>query len=85
MNSKLAIDVLAKDYEKLMRQLAAERKVLTTDALPKIAKARVTLGVPITQCPCDRKDPNRGCISDKCYKEIQDDGKCKCGAFKRRG
>lgn len=82
MNSKLAIEVLTNDYEILMRQLAAERGVLTTDNLPKIAKARVTLGCPITQCPCDRKDPNRGCISDKCYKEIQELGRCKCGAFK---
>lgn len=85
MSSKLAIEVLANDYEKLMRQLAAERGVLTTDNLPKIARARVTLGVPISQCPCDRKDKERGCISDKCYKEIQDEGRCKCGAFKRRG
>ena len=82
MNSKLATEVLVNDYEKLMRQLASERGVLTTDNLPKIARARVTLGCPITQCPCDRKDPNRGCISDKCYKEIQELGRCKCGAFK---
>lgn len=73
---------LSKTYEQLMRQLASERGVLTTDNLSKIAKARVTLGCPITQCPCDRKDPNRGCISDKCYKEIQELGRCKCGAFK---
>lgn len=83
MSSKLAIEVLANDYEKLMRQLAAERKVLTTDNLPKIARARVTLGVPITQCPCDRKDLNRGCISDKCYKEIQDEGYCHCRAYRK--
>ena len=82
-NPDIALEVLANDYILLMKTLAAERGVVPTVNLPKIAKARVTLGCPITQCPCDKKDPNRGCISDKCYKEIQDEGYCHCRAYRK--
>ena len=59
--------------------------------IEKIAKVRIKLGIPLSQCPCAsvscanlagaRKDPFRGCISLKCHKEIAETGKCHCGVF----
>lgn len=53
------------------------------DNLLKVAKIRSRLNIPISVCPCDSKDPNRGCIGVTCAKEIICNGKCLCGCFRR--
>lgn len=72
----------------LIQQLKDKAKKADLDYDPsiieKIAKVRIKLGIPLSQCPCDRKDPFRGCISLKCLKEIAETGKCHCGVFIRR-
>lgn len=64
-----------------MLKLAEKYNVKPTENLPKIANARVRMGLPITVCPCSAKDTDRGCISPKCLKEIQEDGICHCHCF----
>lgn len=53
------------------------------DQLARVAKLRAKLNIPLSVCPCDSKDPNRGCIGSTCLREIIDKGKCLCGCFKR--
>lgn len=53
------------------------------DAILKVAKIRSRLNIPTSVCPCDSKDPNRGCIGATCAKEIVCNGKCLCGCFRR--
>lgn len=53
------------------------------DLLKRISKTRLRLGMSNKVCPCDPKNPNRGCIGSKCREEILKYGKCKCGLVKR--
>lgn len=53
------------------------------NAVLKVAKIRSRLNMPISVCPCDSKDPNRGCVGATCAKEIMCKGKCLCGCFRR--
>lgn len=68
----------------MVAKAVVRKDVAPTEALAKIAKARVRLGLDITVCPCG-KDKDRGCISAKCYREIQENGICHCGCFKKIG
>ncbi len=69
--------------EEQMRELAKTSGFECTEFLPKIARARERMGLDISVCPCAAKDPERGCISPKCAKEIIESGVCHCNAFKR--
>lgn len=71
--------------EQEMRKLAEENGVEPTEHLPKIAKARKFMGLTINVCPCAADDKERGCISAKCLREIKENGRCHCNAFKRKG
>lgn len=73
------------EMELKMLDLAEEFEVEPTENLPKIAKVRVKLGLPITVCPCAKNDTDRGCISAKCFTEIVENGTCHCRAFKKKG
>ena len=64
-----------------IRKIAKQYKVDLTDHAYKIAKARVLTNCPLNLCICDRNDPDRGCISEKCMKEIQEKGQCHCKCF----
>ena len=67
-----------------MLQRAEENGVKPSEHLSKIAKARVRMHMDITVCPCHPDDPDRGCISAKCLREIQETGMCCCTAYKRK-
>lgn len=68
-----------------MLKAAAEAGVEPTKNTEKIARARVKMGIPITVCPCASKDTDRGCISEKCFKQIKEEGTCCCRAFAMKG
>lgn len=63
---------------------AALAGVDPTENLDKIAKARVRMHMDISVCPCHSKDTDRGCISSKCLREINEEGICHCTAFKKK-
>ena len=66
-----------------IKRIAEERGVALTDNAEKIAKVRERLGIPMTECPCARDDVDRGCISAKCYREIQEQGECHCRCYRK--
>lgn len=70
--------------EQRMRELAQNKGVECTETLPKIVKARLRFKIGIETCPCAKEDPDRGCISDKCYSEIINDGICHCRCYRRK-
>ena len=67
-----------------MMRAAKEAGVELTENTEKIARARVRMGLPITVCPCASSDTDRGCISPKCLKEINEANICHCSAFRRK-
>lgn len=66
-----------------MLHRAAKAGVVANENVPKIAKARIRFGLDITQCPCAKEDTDRGCISAKCLREIEETGSCHCNCFER--
>lgn len=54
----------------------------------KIANAKYLLfaskGLDFFKCPCDSENPERSCISKKCMEEINKNGICHCGCFKKK-
>lgn len=73
----------AKVMAQLMLAQAQAKKVMPTEYLPNVAKARITLKMSIDRCPCAKDDKERGCISAKCFNEILTKGVCHCNAFKK--
>ena len=69
--------------EEQMRELAKLHNVEPTENLPKIAKARGIMIIGIEVCPCSPEDKERGCISDKCLKEIMENGICHCRCYRK--
>ena len=67
-----------------MLKRAEENDVRPSEYLCRIAKARVRMHKDITVCPCAPNDTDRGCISAKCLREIQETGTCHCNAFLRK-
>lgn len=67
-----------------MRIRAEEAGVDPTEFLERIAKARIRMHLDITVCPCAAQDPDRGCISAKCLREIEETGSCHCCCFRRK-
>ena len=49
----------------------------------RIIKLREKLGMPMSKCPCDPFDENRGCMGSTCRQELIDKGICLCGCFYR--
>lgn len=78
---ELCVDKMYSDITKIARKNGVE---LTENAM-KIVRARVLINCPLNFCICDRNDPERGCISEKCMKEIQEKGQCHCKAFRKKG
>lgn len=70
-------------YREMVKR-AKEAEVDLTKVTRKIAAARVRFGLDILTCPCAKDDKDRGCISAKCMREIQETGLCHCTAFKRK-
>lgn len=69
--------------EEEMRRLALEKGVECTENLPKIVRARGIMKIGIDVCPCSAEDTDRGCISEKCLKEIMENGICHCRCYRR--
>lgn len=67
-----------------MLNKADEAGVEPTENLAKIAKARIRMHRDITVCPCAPDDTDRGCISAKCLREINEKGLCHCSCYKRK-
>lgn len=67
-----------------IRRIAKENNVDLTESAYKVAKARAYIKCPLTVCICDQNDKERGCISQKCMKEIIENGVCHCNVFCKR-
>lgn len=67
-----------------MQVRAEEAGVDTTEFTERIAKARIRMHLDITVCPCAAQDPDRGCISAKCLREIKETGTCHCCCYRRK-
>lgn len=67
-----------------MKRIAEKYNVELTENAKKVARARVLTNCPLNLCICDRNDPERGCISEKCMKEIKEKGICHCRAFHKK-
>ena len=65
-------------------KIARKNDVELTENARKIARARVLTNCPLNLCICDRDDPERGCISAKCMKEIQESSICHCKCFRKK-
>lgn len=70
--------------EEQMRELAKIHGVEPTENLPKIVRARSIMKIDIEICPCAADDKERGCISEKCLKEIKENGICHCKCYRRK-
>lgn len=51
-----------------------------TENFDKIVKAKERFGIGLG-CPCDRNS-DRACISERCAREIMENGHCHCNAFR---
>lgn len=49
----------------------------------KIAAMREKLDIPLSKCPCDPMNTERGCIGKQCMKELIEQGDCHCHCFVR--
>lgn len=67
-----------------MQIRAEEAGVEPTEFLERIAKARIRMHLDITVCPCAAQDTDRGCISAKCLREIEETGVCHCNCYRRK-
>lgn len=78
----------AEEIKKIMLKIAEEKGVVPTPTLDKIANFRASRNIPVSVCPCsssEEEKKKRGCISDMCFREIQQNGICKCGCYTRQG
>lgn len=68
-----------------IRQTAEKNNLDLTDNLDKIAKAKcIFFGTKLwMKCPCD-PDSDRACISKHCKQDIENNGICHCGLYKKR-
>lgn len=67
-------------YDELSK-IALENGYNLTDNAKKISEFRVKAKIPMEICPCDKKNPGRGCIGPVCRKEIEEKGVCTCKCF----
>lgn len=55
-----------------------------TENFNKIVKAKERFGIGL-QCPCDKDNPDRFCISYQCATDILKDGRCHCRCYRLKG
>lgn len=78
---------MAEDHSKeileLIKKKAAEKGFDLSPNAEKIARAKNMLfGLKDWQrCPCDAKNAERFCISDRCTAETKKDGHCHCNCY----
>ena len=75
----------AEEIKKIMLKIAEEKGVVPSATMDKIANFRASRNIPVSVCPCAKDDKQRGCISNKCFSEIMEEGTCHCRAFIRQG
>ena len=63
-----------------MQDVAEHNNISLSITADKIALAKTRL-LNAGRCPCDADNPERRCISKLCLSDIENDGKCHCGAF----
>lgn len=73
----------ADDILNELKLIAEENGYELTENAEKIAKFRARTGLDLGKCVCDPKNPYKGCISNLCRKEIEEDGVCGCRCFRR--
>lgn len=75
------------DEEKIieyMKKIAKIKGVICSETFTNIAKAKANLlKENWVHCPCDADNPGRFCISTQCQADIDHDGTCHCGAYKK--
>lgn len=66
------IETLTAMFAQQMTTAAMKANVkIDEKVLPKIAKARVTMGVDMSRCPCASTElTGRGCVGKVCMKEM---------------
>lgn len=75
-------DVRKWSTQKCMEYLADDYGYDKTEYFDKIVAARVRMKLDWDHCPCGGE--GRGCISDLCKQEIEQDGHCHCNCFKKK-
>lgn len=73
----------ADEVLKEMRTIAEENGYELTENAEKIAKFRAKRGLDLGRCVCDPKNPYKGCISNLCRKEIEEEKICHCHCFRK--
>ena len=79
-SNELKIEAMYND----IYRTAETYNVDVTENVRKIARARVLTNCPLNLCICDRNDPERGCISPICMKEIEENQQCHCKCFRKK-
>lgn len=71
---------------KKLEKIASTRNLVLTDKADRIVKAKAMLFEKDKwiYCPCASEDKTRYCGSSACLKQIQEDGVCHCGLFRRK-
>ena len=65
----------ADDILNELKLIAEENGYELTENAEKIAKFRAKSGIDLGKCVCDPKNPYKGCISNLCRKEIEEEKK----------
>ena len=73
------------EIEEKIKQTAIRNNLELTDNLSKIAKGKLMFfGIKKwMKCPCD-PESDRACISKHCHQDIENDGICHCGLYKKK-
>ena len=71
------------DLREDMLEVAKRKGVEPTEYFDRVVLAKTLMKLGL-DCPCAKDDRERYCISDKCFKEIQDKGECHCHCWKRK-
>lgn len=67
-----------------MKKICSYKGYIETDKISKIANAKaMMLGEDWIHCPCDPENKARFCISKKCQSDIEENGVCHCGCYKK--
>lgn len=66
-----------------MLSLCAAAGFEPTENIDKVVKAKERFGIGL-RCPCDRFNPERYCISEKCAKDIISGGHCLCNCYRKK-
>lgn len=76
------------DYMSELEEIARKNGFKVSQNGEKVARYREIADIPLFRCPCEIRNRLRGCqlkrgkkMKKKCYNEILEKGRCKCGTF----